>query len=131
MNVHVKICGIETKKDAEIAIQNGADFIGLNFVPTSKRRISLARAKKIIKILNRSVVKIVGVFQNESIVKVNKVSQELHLDYVQLHGSESPQYCDQISTKIIKVFSLKLDFDSDEILQSMREYQIDYFLLDR
>ncbi len=131
MNVRVKICGIQTLEDAKNAIQNGADFIGLNFVSTSKRRISLTRAKKIVKNIKRSGMYIVGVFQNQKVEIVNNISQELQLDYVQLHGSESPEYCDQISTKIIKVFSLESDFNPDELLQSIQKYRAHYFLLDR
>jgi len=131
MNVLVKICGIKNLVDAEIAIQNGADYIGLNFVPASKRRISFGKAKNIIENIKRSTVQIVGVFQNQPAAKVNRISHELQLDYVQLHGSESPQYCQKISTKIIKVFPLESDFDPDEVLLSIQNYQVDYFLLDR
>lgn len=56
MSVKVKICGIRTMEAAQIAIDTGADFLGFNFVETSKRYINPADAKKIINLVkNKSL----------------------------------------------------------------------------
>ena len=63
MSVHVKICGITTVADARLAVQAGADLIGLNFYPPSPRYVSESTAKVIRSILPQHV-RCVGVFVN-------------------------------------------------------------------
>lgn len=84
MSIKVKICGIRTLEAAQTAINAGADFLGFNFISTSKRYINPELAKKIIGKLKKSA-KIVGVFQNEKASFINKSISDLDLDYVQLH----------------------------------------------
>lgn len=83
MKVKVKICGIRSLETAKAAVEAGADFLGFNFVTTSKRYIKSESAKKIIGKLKRGV-KIVGVFQNAEIDYINKIANLLSLDFVQL-----------------------------------------------
>lgn len=135
MRVKVKICGIKTIEAAQAAFGAGADFLGFNFVPTSKRYIKPELAKKIniesgLAMTDRP--KIVGIFQNEKIDVVNKLIEYLKLDFVQLHGNESPDYIDKIKDRgVIKTFSLPLDFDVAKTIEEMKNYKADYFLLDR
>ena len=82
--VKVKICGIRTLGSAQTAVDAGADFLGFNFVPSSKRYIKPELAKKIISQI-KSNVKIVGVFQNAKTDYINKIVNLLDLDFVQLH----------------------------------------------
>ena len=82
--VKVKICGIRTLESAQTAIAAGADFLGFNFVPSSKRYIKPEMAKKIISQLKEKI-NIVGVFENAQTDYINKIVKMLDLDYVQLH----------------------------------------------
>ncbi len=84
MKTKVKICGIRTLESAQTAINAGADFLGFNFIPSSKRYIKPELAKKIIKQLKKRV-KIVGVFQNLKTDFINKIVRYLNLDFIQLH----------------------------------------------
>ncbi len=133
----VKICGIKTLSAAKAAAKAAADFLGLNFVPTSKRCISEETAKEIIAELRgpRPVarkVRFTGVFQNQSIELVNGIADRLDLDFVQLHGDESPEYCARVNTPVIKAFSLESDFDAQAVMKEMEPYRrAHYFLLDR
>lgn len=119
--VKVKICGIQTLESALIAIDAGADFLGFNFVPTSKRHIKPVDAQKIIKII-KGKVKIVGVFQNENIKKVKEILKQVDLDLVQLHGQEDQKYIDQLHFPVIKII---------HPLSDTQNFTVDYFLLDR
>ena len=101
MKVKVKICGIRSLEAAQIAISNGADFIGLNFVPSSKRYIDLIMAKQISHFA-KDKVKLVGVFQNAAVDEVNTIAEELQLDFVQLHGQEDELYRTKMVRPIIK-----------------------------
>lgn len=119
--IKVKICGIRTLDAALVAVNGEADFLGFNFVPTSKRYISPSKALKIINKV-RGKVKIVGVFQNADIGKVKKIACDLNLDFAQLHGNESNHYINNVGIPVIK--SVAVD---DELSKNRAKY----FLLDR
>lgn len=121
MITRVKICGVKTLDAAKVATEEGADFLGFNFVSTSKRYIIPADAKEIINIV-KGKVKVVGVFQDADIKQVNDVALSLGLDFVQLHGNENNAYINNVSVPVIKV--IKAD---DQIDNSPAAY----VLLDR
>ena len=101
----VKICGITTPDDANLAASMGADYIGLIFVD-SPRRVNIAQARAIRRAENRSLL--VGVFMNSPKEEVIETTRAAKLDLVQLHGDESPDYCDDVLSRtgrpIIKAF---------------------------
>lgn len=120
----VKICGITTVEAAEHAVAAGADFIGFVFAD-SKRRIDKQKAKEIASVLP-STIKKVGVFVNESPETIEDIAKTVRLDYVQLHGDESPEYCQQLSYPVIKAFQVKAKSDFNDIAA----YPCAYYLLD-
>ena len=76
-------------------------------------------------------IKRVGVFVNESNAVIIAKSKSLKLDFVQLHGNESPAQCDELKATglgVIKVFSIDDDFNF-ELTKPYREV-VDYFLFD-
>jgi len=119
--VQVKICGIRTVEAAQAAVDAGADFLGFNFVPSSKRYIDPKSATEIINYI-RGKIKIVGVFQNSTATYVNKTASDLGLDLVQLHGNEDNGYINKIKIPVIKAIQIN---DKPEAIQAA------YFLLDR
>lgn len=121
MIVKVKICGVRSIKAAKAAIETGADFLGFNFVPTSKRFIKPLLAAEIINQI-RGKVYIVGVFQNETLELVNTITRQLGLDFVQLHGQETINYCQQIRRKIIKAFSLAAETSINKLEGTISRY---------
>lgn len=103
--IHVKICGIRGIESAEAAVYAGADFIGINFIPTSKRYITQHEAQKIIdQIRNR--IAVVGIFQNASFEDINALVKKLSLDIVQLHGDEDEYFIRKIKANVIKSFRI-------------------------
>jgi phosphoribosylanthranilate isomerase len=102
----VKICGITTVEDAVVACQAGADAVGLNFYPGSKRYVPIPRAVMIAGALARSVVK-VGVFVNPDPDEVFEAFDRVGLDLIQLHGDEPPSFLAQLGRRgVIKAFRL-------------------------
>jgi phosphoribosylanthranilate isomerase len=87
----IKICGITTPEDARIAIDAGADAIGLNYYSGSKRCVGFLDAKKIVDEVGSKALK-VGVFVNQTASDLNIIAGDIGLDAVQLHGDQPPSY---------------------------------------
>jgi len=89
---HVKICGVTSVDDALAAIDLGASAIGLNFVPSSKRRIDVARARIIADAIHAhgAKVQVVGVVADLSVDAMRALVRNAGLDCLQLHGDEAP-----------------------------------------
>ena len=90
--VKVKICGITNYDDAVAAMDMGADLLGFNFYPDSPRYVTPAQATDIINKLP-GFIDTAGVFVNASIERIHETSAVCHLDWVQLHGDEDPDFC--------------------------------------
>jgi phosphoribosylanthranilate isomerase len=101
----IKICGITDIGDARYAAACGVDALGFIFYPGSPRYISPAAAKDIIATLPESVAS-VGVFVNQPEDDVLEIADLCHLDFIQLHGDESPAYCRHFDpSRLIKAVS--------------------------
>lgn len=124
--VKVKVCGVRSLEEAEAAIEAGADAIGFNFWPQSRRYISPRAAAQVISKLS-PVAATVGVFVNEEVNRVIDLNAELGLSAVQLHGDESPDFCAELgSIKTIKAIRVGQDFD----LSIIQRYPVSMVLLD-
>ena len=104
--VRVKICGITNPEDARLAAELGAHALGLIFYPKSPRSIKPEAARDIIKNLPPLVLS-VGVFVDEEAELVRGVAATVGLDWVQLHGQESPEYCRSLMRRVIKGFRVQ------------------------
>ena len=104
----VKICGITEESHALAAVGAGADFIGLVFAPSS-RRITPAKAYEIASAVkkNSNTTKVVGIFVNAPQSMVNKVADFCGLDWIQLSGDESWEYCRDVIKPIIKAIPVE------------------------
>jgi len=125
----VKICGITNHKDAIDAINLGADFIGLNFYTKVPRYIKLKEARKIAKNTPKKVKK-VGIFVNSTLNNIKKISKNFDLDYIQLHGNETPKFCKEVKKatkkKIIKALRIK---NKNDIIK-IKRFDVDYMMFD-
>lgn len=119
----IKICGITREEDALLAQTLGAWGVGFIFVPSSPRFIREEQAKKISSALSGSVKRI-GVFVNEDPNKVSAVAKEVSLDFVQLHGDESPDYCSNLGIPFIKALNLDGPSDLSQIPQYSEAFAI-------
>ena len=120
--MNVKICGIQTIGTALYAEENGADFIGFVFAPSS-RRLSIAQAATIAGGLQGKARK-VGVFVDETVENMINIAKAVQLDYIQLHGNESPEVAKALPFPVIKAFSIGKN------AEEIQNYPCDYLLID-
>lgn len=125
--VRVKICGITNLEDAMMSVEAGAHALGFNFYPPSPRFIEPSAAWRIIKQLPGSVL-CVGVFVNlPDAEEVERVAGEAGVQGVQLHGDESPAYCQKLKDLfVIKALRVNADFKPERAPR----YEADAVLLD-
>lgn len=97
----VKICGITSAADAQLAHELGADYLGLNFYAKSPRYVDEQRAREIRQRLPEATL--VGVFVNESQAKVAALRDKVHLDLIQFHGDEGPDEVAPFAPYVLKV----------------------------
>lgn len=102
----VKICGITRVQDLEVAVQYGAHALGFMVYEKSKRNVSLDQLKQLTQITPPFIAK-VAVMVNPEIHFINEVIQEASIDYIQLHGDESPEFIEKIPIPVIKAFRVK------------------------
>jgi phosphoribosylanthranilate isomerase len=109
--VMVKICGITNGMDARRAVEAGADFLGFNFYPQSPRYIKPAKARQIVRRLPAKV-SVVGVFVNESEKTMLEIARTVGLDFLQLHGDESPEMVSRLkrTLPVIKAIRVRSSF---------------------
>ena len=126
MTVRIKICGITNKEDALAAAHFGADALGFVFA-SSPRKVSAESARNIIKALPPFVTT-VGVFVDEDPERVSSIASLCGLDILQLHGSESVDYCSRFDRRVIKAVRMQ----SRDELKNLSKYvdAVDGLLLD-
>ncbi len=116
----IKICGITNLEDARFAAGALVDYLGFIFYEKSPRYIEPGEAGAIINWLEGPDK--VGVFVNQPLDDVNRIAKETGLDYVQLHGDESVEYCELVDKPIIKVIHIQ-----EETVPYLLEHQIDQY----
>ena len=122
----LKVCGMRNNENLTELIATNPDFIGFIFHKKSLRNIINFPTVKIPSSISK-----VGVFVNETKTFILDKVKQHELDYVQLHGKESPEYCEFIQkegVKIIKAFNINEGFDFNEL--SKYEQYCTYFLFD-
>lgn len=121
----IKVCGM--KYPGNIAEVSGLepDYMGFICYPASPRFIDELQAIDAPKTILRT-----GVFVNESADKVEELIDTYQFDAIQLHGNESPDFCELFRNKVtvIKAFGVDEGFDFEQL--EAYEGKIDIFLFD-
>jgi len=114
----VKICGITSLEDAQVAVNAGADAIGLVFYASSPRAISIAQAREIAAAVGPFVT-VVGLFVDAEEAYVREVLANVALHVLQFHGNETRNYCESFQRPYLKAIRMRSDAD---VQQAMVEY---------
>lgn len=122
----VKICGVTTTGDAELAASLGVEAVGMIFA-ASPRRVTHDAARAIATGLPPEVLS-VGVFRNERRDRVAEIVEAVGLRAVQLHGQEPPEDAAWLAERVpvvIKVFSTE-----DPALAQAERYETAWLMID-
>ena len=121
-----KVCGLRRSEDGQVAIREGAGFIGLIFAP-SKRQLTADEAREILDMARSEQAsadrqpEAVGVFVNASADEVNRIADYCGLDRLQLHGDETLDYCSLIEKPIFKVVRIEAGASGDDLLSALED----------
>ena len=122
----IKVCGMRDAENIQQLLTLTIDYIGFIFYSKSARFVSRKPEVSI-----PSSIKKVGVFVNASKEEIQEKIEEFDLQVVQLHGDESPEFCQEIQdlgVETFKAFGIDEDFDWATI--AAYEGKVDYFLFD-
>ena len=131
----IKVCGMREKENIQALSGLEPDYMGLIFYPFSKRFVDETDVS-LVQLLSDKI-KVTGVFVNEPHEAVLRRAKQYHLKAVQLHGEETPEYCqllrgmlriENTEIELIKAFGMDEGFD----FSVLEEYStsVDYFLFD-
>lgn len=123
--IKIKICGITNLDDAMAAVDFGADALGFNFYKKSPRYIEPQKAAEIVGQLPPFIVP-VGIFVNEREERIREIVAHACLQGIQLHGDETPEFCQRFGSRVIKAFQVK----NKASLEHMSHYRVSAYLLD-
>ena len=126
----IKICGMKYPENIAAIAALQPDMIGFIFYPKSKRYVGNNFSYNTLQHLSGNIKKI-GVFVNETNESILEKYENYQLDFVQLHGDETPIQCQLLMEKkisVIKAFQVDDVFDFD----TLKPYQnvCSYFLFD-
>ena len=130
--MRVKICGITKPEQGQAIAQLGATALGFICVEASPRYVTPLQIQAVVEQLLVPVDRI-GVFADASVEEISQVVAQTHLSAVQLHGNESPEFCEKLRQSLPKVEILKaLRVRTQECLNQAVRYTrcVDTLLLD-
>jgi phosphoribosylanthranilate isomerase len=123
--LRVKICGVTRLEDALAAARLGADALGFNFWPRSKRFVAPAAAGEIVRSLPAGVATF-GIFVDPTRDEVLAALDASGVAAVQLHGDESPALCASLPVPVVKAIRV----EDGRSLAQLASYEVRAFLLD-
>ncbi|MDP9100448.1 MAG: phosphoribosylanthranilate isomerase [Verrucomicrobiota bacterium] len=126
--LRVKICGLTTPQDAAAAIEFGADALGFNFYPGSKRYLKMEAAGEWIGALSTDVEK-VAILVNPSWDQAKAAAATAGITALQLHGRETPEFCRRLMKEGIR-FEKALPVTGPDSVDDVPDFFTSTVLLD-
>ena len=131
----IKICGVTLADDAARVAAAGADFIGLNFWPRSKRYLAPERAPMLADAARAASphpgsILTVGVFVNAVVDDIAAIARDVALDVIQLHGTETPEDVMAVSLATQLPIWKAVPVAGPRDIERLETWQVDALLLD-
>lgn len=129
--MNIKVCGITQLKQLQQLDGLNIEFAGLIFVKDSPRYVGDKLDKDAVKNADFDLKK-VGVFKDPEMIDVLDAIDEYGLDAVQLHGDESPEMCEDLSSEVEVIKAFSIDAATKDIDALVADYDAvcDYYLFD-
>jgi phosphoribosylanthranilate isomerase len=122
-HTRVKICGITCVEDLAVAVEAGADAVGLNFHPGSPRGIDSERARQLVRALP-PLVEAVGVFVRHSVEQARAFLEPIgRIHAIQVHGGE-PELADAFPWRYVPAFQVRQHADLDAIDEYLKRCRV-------
>lgn len=128
--IKLKICGMKIPDNLQAIAALQPDYLGFIFYPESKRYMAEALTPEMVRALPTSIQR-VGVFVNADTAYILRQAKVYDLDFLQLHGDESPEDCELLQGKgyqLVKAFGLDQDFDFEQLKRYAKV--VDFYLFD-
>ncbi|TAJ66153.1 MAG: phosphoribosylanthranilate isomerase [Chitinophagaceae bacterium] len=129
--MRIKVCGMTSTEQVLQLDEMGVEFAGFIFYPKSPRYVYKFMPKPEVKKVKGQGINKVGVFVNATVEEVLRTVDDCGLHLVQLHGDETPKYCEKIANYVgvVKAFRLR---EEDNVLWKVKDYMdiADMFLFD-
>ncbi|HMP92201.1 MAG TPA: phosphoribosylanthranilate isomerase [Phnomibacter sp.] len=127
--MRLKVCGMTQPEQMDALETMGVNFAGMIFYPKSPRYV--LRQMTTLQIRNFKTITKVGVFVNASADEIMSMVDECRLHMVQLHGDETPRFCEKIADYISVVKAFRIA-EGDNIPWKIKDYMdvCDMFLFD-
>lgn len=122
MRTRVKICGITRIEDADLAVNAGVDALGLVFYEKSPRFVTTDQAKQISQVIP-AFVSCVALFKDADEAFIKTVLDEVAIDLIQFHGSETAAFCERFERPYIKALGMSgPECDGDYLHANIEKY---------
>ncbi len=129
--MRIKVCGMTSAGQVLQLDDMGVEFAGFIFYPKSPRYVYKFMLRQEIKKIKGRGINKVGVFVNAPVEEVLQAVDDCGLYLVQLHGDETPKYCEKIAdyVTVVKAFRLR---ENENVLWKVKDYRdiADMFLFD-
>lgn len=116
--VKVKICGLTSPEQAQMAAQAGADAIGLNFYPPSSRYIESLELARDIALSVPPFVSVVALVVNASPSDIEGILNRVPVSALQFHGDEDAAFCEQFGRPYLKALRMKPELQVSDAIAS-------------
>jgi len=112
-HTRIKICGITRPEDAQAAVANGVDAIGLVFYGKSPRAVTVEQAQRIVAVVP-PFVSVVALFVDELADEITRILGSVQIDLIQFHGDEEPEFCRQFERSWVKALRVRPETNLEE-----------------
>jgi phosphoribosylanthranilate isomerase len=122
----IKLCGLTRAQDVQLAVELGADALGLVFYPASPRAVDAKQAAQLLALLP-SFVSTVGLFVNASVAEVKQTLAIAPISILQFHGDETLEQCCAIAQEVkrpfLRALRVRPDMKSADLLEYDQQYR--------
>jgi phosphoribosylanthranilate isomerase len=113
--MRVKICGLREVDHARAAVEAGASMLGFIFYPAVRRYVEPVVVRDLLAALPRGAFEAVGVFVNESPVRIDEIAEMLRLDLVQLSGDEPAELNARLNRPVVRTVHVDAATTAEQI----------------